>query len=71
MLEENALLLKEGMSMLKDVKVKLQVCQGVTPKPEAYFALKGKDEIELESLEAPGIISLVSHSDWACHAVMK
>ena len=57
--------------MLKDVTVKLQVNQSVPPKffkaRSIPFALKGK--AELESLEAAGIISPVSHSDWAAPIV--
>ena len=71
-LDKHALLFKDGLSMLTDVKVKLQVDQSVPPKffkASIPFALKGKVEAELESLEAAGIISPVSHSDWAAPIV--
>ena len=72
-LDKHALLFKDGLGMLTDVKVKLQVDQSVPPKffkaRSIPFALKGKVETELESLEAAGIISPVSHSDWAAPIV--
>ena len=72
-LDKHALLFKGGLGMLTDVKVKLQVDQSVPPMffkaRSISFALKGKVEAELESLEAAGIISPVSHSDWAAPIV--
>jgi len=63
-LNKHVLLFKEGLGMLKDGTVKLQVNQNVPPKffkaRSIPFALKGKVEAELESLEATGIISPVS-----------
>ena len=57
--------------MLKNVEIKLQVNQTVPPKFQKHpFALKGKVESELESLEAAGIISPVSHLDWAALIIL-
>ena len=72
-LDKHVLLFKEGLGMLKEVTVKLQVNQSVSPKffkaRSIPFALKGKVEAELESLQAAGVISPVSHSDWAAPIV--
>ena len=72
-LSKHSQVFKDGLGKLIDVKVKLAVDPTVTPKfhkaRSLPFALKEKVELELQRLEEQGIISPVTHSDWAAPIV--
>ena len=60
---------EEGLGTLNNVKVNLAIDPSVPPKfhkaRSIPFALKEKVELELQRLEELGIISPVTHSEWA------
>ena len=73
MLSKHSQVFKDGLGKLIDVKVKLAIDPTVTPKfhkaRSLPFALKEKVELELQKHEEQGIISPVTHSDWAAPIV--
>ena len=64
---------EEGLGTLNNVKVNLAVDPSVPSKfhkaRSILFALKEKVELELQRLEELGIISPVTHSEWAAPIV--
>ena len=72
-LNKHSQVFQEGLGTLKNVKVKLEVDPMVTPKfhkaRSIPFALKEKVEQALQKLERQGIISPITHSDWAAPIV--
>jgi len=63
-----------GLGTIDTGKVKLEMCNNVQPKffhPRTIpYALRDKVRVELERLEAAGIIRRVKKSDWAAPIVV-
>ena len=60
---------KEGLGKLKEIKAAITVKEGSRPvflkSRSVPYALRSKVEAELDHLEKDGILSKVSHSEWA------
>ena len=73
MLTRHKEVFKDELGTMKDVKAKLDIKPGATPKffkPRSVpLALKGAIEMELDRLEGMGVIEKVRYSEWAAPIV--
>ena len=72
-LNKHSQVFEEGLGTLNDGKVTSAIDHTVPPKfhkaRSIPFALKEKVELELQKLEELGIISPITHSEWAAPIV--
>ena len=73
LLRQHANIFRDELGLLKDTNVKINVSEGSLPrffKPRSVsYYLKGKVEAELQRLQHQGVITPITHSNWAAPIV--